>query len=259
MSTTHTDLIAVVWEDDVGLVSLARKQLLFHAWDVRGNWSAPPGTPRVEITDEDFKLLCPDAQGDDWLDEANWGRIMDLFAHKGFPLAQRLVPDALTPEPSPSQPAGEPTKHVRTITVRDPDSGGMVEVEIRKCMESGTLVGIDGSFLEDDFAEVNNPYNPGILLIPDDEVKQHAENDDAHINVLPDVCDECGAEYPADADSLFGEFHDVACSLHTCFRCRICGASVKAADRRQHLIDHAPAYGAADDPAVTAAQFETLH
>jgi hypothetical protein len=36
-------------------------------------------------------------------------------------------------------------------------------------MESGAMVGIDGSFLAQEVDEVRNPYNPGLLDIPDDE------------------------------------------------------------------------------------------
>jgi hypothetical protein len=61
------------------------------------------------------------------------------------------------------------TKHVKTVTVIDPDTGGEVEVEIRK-MESGPMVGIDGSYLEQDVGEVLSPYdNNEVLDIPDNE------------------------------------------------------------------------------------------
>jgi len=42
----------------------------------------------------------------------------------------------------------EETSYIKTITVTDPDTGGDVEVEIRKCLNSGAMVGIDASFLE---------------------------------------------------------------------------------------------------------------
>jgi hypothetical protein len=61
------------------------------------------------------------------------------------------------------------TRYVTTVTVIDPDSGGEVEVEIRKIDESGAMVGIDGSYLEQDVGEVNNPYGDGELCIPYDE------------------------------------------------------------------------------------------
>jgi hypothetical protein len=63
-----------------------------------------------------------------------------------------------------------PTKHVQTVTVIDPDTGGEVEVEIRKDMVTGAMVGLDGSYLENDVGEVHDPYNGGELLdVPDDE------------------------------------------------------------------------------------------
>jgi hypothetical protein len=63
----------------------------------------------------------------------------------------------------------EQTIHVKTITVIDPDSGGEVEVEIRKCVDSGAMIGIDGSYLESE-QPVRNPYQTrGKLIIPDDE------------------------------------------------------------------------------------------
>jgi hypothetical protein len=70
------------------------------------------------------------------------------------------------------------TKHVKTIQVVDPDSGGIVEVEIRK-METGAMVGIDGSFLEQDVGEVYSPYDGYDaalqLEIPDDEEPESVE------------------------------------------------------------------------------------
>ena len=61
------------------------------------------------------------------------------------------------------------TKYVTKVTVIDPDSGGEVEVEIRK-METGAMVGIDGSYREQDVGPVYSPYDKGVKLnIPDDE------------------------------------------------------------------------------------------
>jgi hypothetical protein len=62
-----------------------------------------------------------------------------------------------------------PTKYVTTVTVIDPDSNAPVEIEIRKA-ESGWMVGIDGSYLEQDVGPVYSPYDRGIVLnIPDNE------------------------------------------------------------------------------------------
>lgn len=48
------------------------------------------------------------------------------------------------------------TKFVTIITVIDPDSGGEVEIEIRK-MENGPMIGLDGSFLGNtDFIKVGD-------------------------------------------------------------------------------------------------------
>jgi hypothetical protein len=61
------------------------------------------------------------------------------------------------------------TKYVCIITVIDPDSKMPVDLEIRK-LASGGMVGIDGSFLEQDVGPVYSPYDYGVeLVIPDDE------------------------------------------------------------------------------------------
>jgi hypothetical protein len=52
--------------------------------------------------------------------------------------------------------------------VIDPDSKMPVDLEIRKLVESGAMIGIDASFLESDVDNVNNPYNPGTIEIPDE-------------------------------------------------------------------------------------------
>lgn len=63
----------------------------------------------------------------------------------------------------------EKTKFVTRVDVVDPDTNQLVTIEIRKCLESGAMIGIDGSFLEQDVDRVRNPYNDGFLDIPDDE------------------------------------------------------------------------------------------
>ena len=61
------------------------------------------------------------------------------------------------------------TKYVQTVAVVDPDSGGEVSVEVRK-LETGPMVGIDGSYLEQDVGPAYSPYDRGVELgIPDDE------------------------------------------------------------------------------------------
>ena len=69
------------------------------------------------------------------------------------------------------------TKYVTTVVVRDPDTNGLVEIEIRKITSGdgvGGMVGIDGSFLEADVDDVRNPYGDSVLGIPDDEYNQFA-------------------------------------------------------------------------------------
>jgi hypothetical protein len=61
------------------------------------------------------------------------------------------------------------TTYVDTVTVTDPDTNLPVDVEIRK-MATGAMVGIDGSYLEQDVGDVCSPYDKYQLLdIPDDE------------------------------------------------------------------------------------------
>jgi len=61
------------------------------------------------------------------------------------------------------------TKFVSHVTVTDPDSGLPVELEIRK-LETGAMVGIDGSYLEQDVGQVFSPYDENCPLeIPDNE------------------------------------------------------------------------------------------
>lgn len=73
------------------------------------------------------------------------------------------------------------TKHVTTITVIDPFNDNMpVELDIRK-LDSGELVGLDGQYLEQvaDAEQPHNPYRPGRMLVPDDEVTNSVQSVDA--------------------------------------------------------------------------------
>lgn len=61
------------------------------------------------------------------------------------------------------------TKFVTIVTVTDPDTNLPVEVEIRK-LETGSMVGIDGSWLANDEGDTYSPYDRNVKLdIPDDE------------------------------------------------------------------------------------------
>ena len=61
------------------------------------------------------------------------------------------------------------SKFVQVVTVTDPDTKLPVEVEIRK-LETGGMVGIDASYLEQEVGPVYSPFDKGIEIdIPDDE------------------------------------------------------------------------------------------
>ena len=90
--------------------------------------------------------------------------------------------DELMPEPEPYLPFEmvQPrrlikSKHVRTIELTDPDTGLPVELEIRK-MESGAIVGFDGSYLATGCGSIgDHPQSPydgcGTKVeVPDDEI-----------------------------------------------------------------------------------------
>jgi hypothetical protein len=63
----------------------------------------------------------------------------------------------------------QPTRYVTSVEVVDPDTQAPVTLEIRKT-EGGYLVGIDGSYLEQDVGPVYDPCNFGVELeIADDE------------------------------------------------------------------------------------------
>lgn len=58
---------------------------------------------------------------------------------------------------------------VKSVTVIDPDSKLPVELEIRK-LESGAMMGIDASYLEQDVGTVYSPYDKNVKVnIPDNE------------------------------------------------------------------------------------------
>jgi hypothetical protein len=54
-------------------------------------------------------------------------------------------------------------KFVKEIVVTDPDSNAPVHVMIYK-MESGGMVGLDSSFLEQDVGPVFSPLDKGVAL-----------------------------------------------------------------------------------------------
>ncbi len=61
--------------------------------------------------------------------------------------------------------------HVVTLEVTDPDSGGKVDIEIRK-LETGAMVGLDGSWLESHDCPEHplSPYDADcVVVVPDNE------------------------------------------------------------------------------------------
>jgi hypothetical protein len=107
------------------------------------------------------------------------------------------------------------TKFVQVVTVIDPDTFGPVEVEIRK-METGPMVGIDGSYLEQDVGEVLSPYddpfaNDTILDIPDDEAPVDVmEQVSGYLGNLYVTHEKCKEGIKVDRDSMVLRFqaHD---------------------------------------------------
>lgn len=61
-----------------------------------------------------------------------------------------------------------PSKHVGIVSVTDPDTGGSVEVEIRK-LATGAMVGLDGPWLEQHDHDPRSPYDEATISVPDDE------------------------------------------------------------------------------------------
>ena len=94
-----------------------------------------------------------------------------FYQHSGMPPVVDPESDQTFPAEteSSSDVYRESTIPVTRIKVIDPVSKMPVEVEIRKCVESGAMVGIDGSYLEQEVDEVHNPYNAGLLDVPNDE------------------------------------------------------------------------------------------
>lgn len=62
------------------------------------------------------------------------------------------------------------SRYVSTVTVIDPDSGDEVEVEIRK-LETGAMVGLDGSWLQQFDEHPRSPYDDWRFWVPVDEVQ----------------------------------------------------------------------------------------
>ena len=60
------------------------------------------------------------------------------------------------------------SKFVAIVNVIDPDTKAVIEVEIRK-LDSGGMIGIDGSFLDQDVGPIYSPYDKNVEVEIDDE------------------------------------------------------------------------------------------
>ena len=55
--------------------------------------------------------------------------------------------------------------YVKHVTVIDPDTQNTVDVSIYKCRNSGAMIGLDSSYMEQDVDLVRDPYNDDTELI----------------------------------------------------------------------------------------------
>jgi len=114
----------------------------------------------------------------------------------------------------------EESVYVCNTTVIDPDTKLPVEMEIRKCQESGAMIGLDGSFLENTDEMIRNPYNDGYIAVECDEesVKTNSPLKDA-INALQELLklvEEKNKEYLENTHDFIGE--------QPCAGCPVCKA-----------------------------------
>jgi len=58
-------------------------------------------------------------------------------------------------------------KYVKTVKVTDPDTGNEVAIQIMK-LETGGMVGLDESFLENTDEPVYSPYDVGVQISEDE-------------------------------------------------------------------------------------------
>jgi len=60
------------------------------------------------------------------------------------------------------------SKFVTLVEVLDPDTGNLIDVEIRK-LETGAMIGIDGSYLMDTDGDVYSPYDENETVEVEDD------------------------------------------------------------------------------------------
>ena len=70
----------------------------------------------------------------------------------------------------------EKTVYVTKMMTIDPDTKLLVEIEIRKCVDSGAMIGIDSSYLAT-AEHIRNPYNDGFLNVTEDDEDKDISKD----------------------------------------------------------------------------------
>ena len=82
------DLVAVLWGEDQGVVSLKHRQWLFYNWGRLSGHHVNTDTGLIvaaDIDDADFELL-----GKGRSETSNWDEVVELLTHPKFPLMQRI-------------------------------------------------------------------------------------------------------------------------------------------------------------------------
>lgn len=107
--------------------------------------------------------------------------------------------------------AKKPTRYVTSVQVVDPDSQAPVAVEIRKT-GGGYLVGIDGSYLEQDVGPVYDPCNFGVELeVPDDEEES---SDDQVARNLVETAERLGLDTEQIDELVHEQFSQMASAIN---------------------------------------------
>jgi hypothetical protein len=60
-------------------------------------------------------------------------------------------------------------KFIQEVEITDPETGGVVPVEIWKDPESGAMFGVDATWLDQVGTQVPSPFNPGTMLVLPEE------------------------------------------------------------------------------------------
>jgi hypothetical protein len=101
-------------------------------------------------------------------DAESLAKAMDILMETALSTPD-LLDDYGNPGVGPFYATGrKSSRHVATLDVSDPDTEALVAVEIRKT-EGGYLVGIDGSYLEQEVGPVYDPCDFGVELSIDEE------------------------------------------------------------------------------------------